>query len=356
PRGHAIEVRLYAEDPNNGYLPSTGRLLAFDAPRAPGVRVDAGVATGDEVTVNYDPMLAKLIASGEDRDAAIQGLRWALDHFAVLGIATNIPLLRAIISDPDFQAGKTTTAFLEDHDLSTVARGAPTPPLVLLAAAVWEALSAASTLPMGGPVNPWQSGATALGGGERRSRYHAGDARHLVTLLPGEESGFFRASVDGAPYPDENPALFSARLQDATLTMDFGGQRQRYVIARRGFELLVWWQGQTYTLAKPRPLDVESAARGGEAHTGVQALVAPMAGTLIKVYVREGDEVAARQTLVVLGAMKMEHAIIAPYAGRVMRVAFVAGDVVPGGEVLVELDVGDGKSTKAAPHRAAKKE
>src|SRR5258708_33907633 len=99
PRGHAIEARLYAEDPANGSLPSRGTIAVFAAPGAPGVRGDAGVAAGDEVTVHYDPMLAKLIVYGPDRRAAIERLAWALKHCGVLGIATNIPLLRAIAAE-----------------------------------------------------------------------------------------------------------------------------------------------------------------------------------------------------------------------------------------------------------------
>ncbi|HEX6123300.1 MAG TPA: acetyl-CoA carboxylase biotin carboxylase subunit, partial [Ktedonobacterales bacterium] len=160
PRGHAIEVRLYAEDPANGYLPSIGRVLAFEAPRAPGVRVDAGVAAGDEVTVNYDPMLAKLIVGGESRAQAIQRLCWALDHFAVLGIATNLPLLRGIAAEADFQAGRTTTAFLEEHDLATAThQETGVPAMALAAGALFEALGAAPATPASGPFNPWRGGA-----------------------------------------------------------------------------------------------------------------------------------------------------------------------------------------------------
>src|SRR5262249_285908 len=143
PRGHAIEARLYAEDPANGYLPSTGRITVFAPPRAPGVRVDAGVAAGDEVTVYYDPMLAKLIAYGPDRAARVARLPWALEPFGLLGIATNIPLLHAIAGEPDFQAGLTTTAYLPTHDFDAVTHPSQPPALVLAAAALWEAAAGA---------------------------------------------------------------------------------------------------------------------------------------------------------------------------------------------------------------------
>jgi 3-methylcrotonyl-CoA carboxylase alpha subunit len=347
PRGHAIEARLYAEDPAKGYLPSTGRVLVFAPPRAAGVRVDAGIAAGDEVTIHYDPMLAKLIVAAEDRPAAIGRLGWALEHFAVLGVATNAPLLGAIAADADFQAGQTTTAFLETHDLARLSPfGVPTD--ALAAAALWEAL-AGSARDSGenhrdGPYNPWTAGiARAAGGAARQYRYRMGDGEHVVTLTPAAraEAGAYHVTVDGRLYPTGHPAPeapVAASVSDHQLLLDVSGKRVVAYVARRGYEVLVSLQGQSCALAKPQPLDVESAAHAREGEAGVQQLVAPMAGTLIKVNVRKGDRVGDQQTVAILGAMKMEHAIVAPYAGRIRRVAHAAGDVVPGGEVLVELE------------------
>ncbi len=368
PRGHAIEARLYAEDPAQGYLPSSGRILVFAPPLAPGVRVDAGVSAGGEVSMNYDPMLAKLIVSAEDRSAAIDRLRWALDHFAVLGVTTNIPLLRAITDEPDFQAGQTNTAFLETHDL---ARGKASTQMdtetALVAAALWETLaqsttSAATNGSTGasrrGPFNPWARGAAAMGaGGERRFIYtDATGHRRVVTLRAQPGTGAYHAWVDDAPYrfgeatsSDEGePTALSALIErlpgpgDALTLCAEDGSRETLYLARRDYEILVWRRGAVTMLAKPRPLDVETATQGGEAQTGAQTLRAPMAGTIIKVNAQAGDVVAERQTVVVLGAMKMEHAIVAPHAARVRRVAHAAGDVVPGGEALVELEPLDG--------------
>ncbi len=166
PRGHAIEVRLYAEDPANGYLPSTGEVLVFEPPRAPGVRVDTGITAGSEVSVHYDPMLAKLIVAAENRPAAIERLRAALDAFAVLGVATNIRLLRAIADDADFQAGNATTAFLETHDMSAATHPISTTPAILAAAALWETLATPKPSDNGRPFNPWsRAGMNGSAGG-----------------------------------------------------------------------------------------------------------------------------------------------------------------------------------------------
>ena len=335
PRGHAIEVRLYAEDPANGYLPSTGRVLVFASPAASGVRVDAGVAEGDDVTMHYDPMLAKLIVSGEDRVAAIDRLQRALASFGVLGVATNLPLLSAIAADADFQAGKTDTSFLERHDFALAAPH-ETPARVVAATALWEALSSVPAQSTG-PYNPWTRNESASSSAERRLRYHTG-ARDVTVMVQANQAEGYALIIDGAAYPEEDATIRAHLAGEAELALDTGGERSRYFLTRRGREILVFDQGTVYTLAKPQPLSVETAVRHGETGGAAQALVAPMSGTLIKVNAREGDTFAERQTLAVLGAMKMEHAIVAPYAGRVTRVLHAASDVVQGGETLIEIE------------------
>jgi 3-methylcrotonyl-CoA carboxylase alpha subunit len=335
PRGHAIETRVYAEDPANGYLPSTGRVLVFAPPEGPGVRVDAGVAAGDDVTMYYDPMLAKLVTSGEDRAAAIDRLQRALASFGVLGVATNIPLLSAIAAESDFQAGVTDTAYLERHHFE-LAWPIETPGRIIAAAALWESLSGAPVQSTG-PYNPWSRGESASTGAERRLRYHAGGREAAVLVHAGQDDSY-TLSIDGARYPEEGATVRASLVGTAELALDAGGERSRYFLARRGHEILVFAQGTAYALAKPQPLSVETAVRHGEADGAAQALVAPMSGTLIKVNVREGDRFEERQTLAVLGAMKMEHAVVAPYAGQVTRVPHAAGEVVQGGETLVEIE------------------
>jgi 3-methylcrotonyl-CoA carboxylase alpha subunit len=349
PRGHAIEARLYAEDPASDFLPSTGTVLTFAPPHGPGVRVDAGIATGDEVTMHYDPMLAKLIVSGTDRLQAVDRLLWALDHTAVLGVATNLPLLRAIAAEPDFRAGQTTTAYLETHELATAGAADAPPQAVLVLAACWEALTREAGAPARGsaPYNPWTSQGQALQGGERRFRYSAPDGEHSVVLTPQLGAEGFSVTVDEAPFCGGGTAdeLVAAALHaDGAVTLGIGARRVAGWVARREHDVLVSLHGESYTLRKPRPLDVETTSHAHQAVAGRVELVAPMAGTVIKVNVAEGDAVAARQTLVVLGAMKMEHAIVAPHAGRVVDLPHVAGDVVPGGTLLVELAADDDAS------------
>ncbi|MEI2693152.1 MAG: hypothetical protein V9H69_26905 [Anaerolineae bacterium] len=169
-RRHAIECRIYAEDPANGFMPSVGRVLRAVEPVGPGVRVDAGVTTGDEVTVHYDPMIAKLIVLGEGRADALRKMDWALSHYVILGLTTNIPFLHAVINHDLFRRGEATTDFVDRYFAGWQPPAGDPPDLALAAAALAELLEGA-TLPAAGdgqaqgdPYSPWQhSGGYRLG-------------------------------------------------------------------------------------------------------------------------------------------------------------------------------------------------
>jgi 3-methylcrotonyl-CoA carboxylase alpha subunit len=164
-RRHAIECRIYAEDPANGFLPSVGKVLRAVEPVGPGVRVDAGVTTGDEVTVHYDPMIAKLIVLGEDRADAVRKMDWALRHYVILGLVTNIPFLHAVINHEVFHRGEAATDFVERYLADWRPPAGDPPDLVLAAAALSELLEGAAVgatpVAVGGkvqgdPYSPWQ--------------------------------------------------------------------------------------------------------------------------------------------------------------------------------------------------------
>ena len=163
-RGHAIECRIYAEDAAHGFLPSIGTLALVKEPAGPGIRVDSGVVSGDAVTLHYDPMLAKLIVYGTDRQDAIAKMVWALRNYVVLGdLVTNIPFLQAVLEHPAFPAGATTTSFIDQH-LASWQEATETPPdEVLIAAAMAELLTSTAVSveqrdsPIGDPFSPWQS-------------------------------------------------------------------------------------------------------------------------------------------------------------------------------------------------------
>jgi acetyl-CoA carboxylase biotin carboxylase subunit len=164
-RGHAIECRIYAEDPANQFLPAIGKVLLAVEPQGPGVRVDAGVTTGDEVTLHYDPMIAKLIVLGEERADAIGKMQWALRHYVILGdVITNIPFLREVLAHPILQAGAQTTSFVDTHFAGWQPPSAPPPELALAVAALAEVLQNGANAPApmaaatGDLFSPWQRG------------------------------------------------------------------------------------------------------------------------------------------------------------------------------------------------------
>jgi acetyl/propionyl-CoA carboxylase alpha subunit len=164
-RRHAVECRIYAEDPANGFLPSTGRVLRAVEPVGPGVRVDAGVTTGDEVSHHYDPMIAKLIATGENRADALRKMDWALSHYVLLGVTTNIPFLRDVVNHEVFRRGEAATDFVEQHFSGWQPPAGEVPDLVLAAAALSELLEGAAvettpvavgSLARDDPFSPWR--------------------------------------------------------------------------------------------------------------------------------------------------------------------------------------------------------
>ena len=319
-RGSAIEVRLYAEE---GGLPAGGKLLAFTTPQGPGIRNDAGVEAGDEVSLHYDPMLAKLIVCAPDRRAAVQRLRRALRDYAVLGVPTNLPLLRRIADHPAFAAGETTVRFLEEHHLTEQAPGPEVPREAVL-------LAAAGELSRRAPGEPFAAGSWR-NLGAARLLYHAGGREHVVEA---ERSGAgkLRLRLDDreavvdvlSERGGEIYAVVDGEVVTAGLTFD-------------GLDVLISLGGESHRLAKPPPLDVDGAGPGGADAPGA-GLTAPMPGTVVKVFVGEGDEVEEGQLLMILEAMKMEQPVAAPHAGRVASLPYGEGTLVSGGAVLAEIE------------------
>ncbi|HVN69822.1 MAG TPA: acetyl-CoA carboxylase biotin carboxylase subunit [Candidatus Binatia bacterium] len=317
PRGWAIETRLYAEDPANAMLPSTGTVETWWPPEGPGIRVDAGVATGSEVSHYYDPMLAKLIVYGSDRPAAIARLRTALDDFTVDGVRTNLPLLLWIANDEAFAAGETTTSFLAQRlDESIFAAAAPPSDAVLLAAAA---------LLVDG-LAPWRVGDVGI-----PLRFESGTARVELAADATTEPGVWNLSGDVA---GELRARRRGEIVDAACgNADVSGR-----VTYGDDAIHVHLDGRTWEFSPARPPSVD-ASGGGYAATGDAAVTAPMPGKIVKVAVKDGDSVAERALLVVLEAMKMEHRIEASAAASVKAVLVKEGQIVAAGTPLVELEV-----------------
>jgi 3-methylcrotonyl-CoA carboxylase alpha subunit len=314
-RGWAIEVRVNAEDPENGYLPVAGRIERFVPPSGEGIRLDTGVGTGSEVSIFYDSMLAKLIAYGPDRAGAIARLSTALDTFEIEGLRTNIALQSRIIAEPAFRSGDTTTSFLAEHpdvardDDDANARRAAF--LIAIGALVvdpraWRIAGAGIPVRLQGPRHALTAVASRT----------ADDRWQIV----GDVSGKVAFEQVGS------------RTIARTESERFAGDVR---IDERGVAVTI--EGTTTRFAFAAPPDLERASRGG-AGAGSDAVSAPMPGRVLKVAVEPGDTVAERDLLVVLEAMKMEHRIEALRDGVVKSVAVTAGALVAGGAPLVELE------------------
>jgi acetyl-CoA/propionyl-CoA carboxylase biotin carboxyl carrier protein len=285
--GHAIEVRLYAEDAEAGFLPATGSIVAAHWPAGDGIRIDTGIATGDEVTARFDPMLAKIVAHGADRREALARLAAALDETVILGVTTNLRFLRWLVRQPAVVRGAARIDTLD---------------------AIWppsEGLRAAI------PDDAWSEAARLLGGGGWRlnappiARLRADDGEERSVVLPDARAN---------PPP-------AAVVDGDTVHVDVGGRSVAVRIAP--------------------PPDVDRAARAAAAHGhagGPTEVTAPMPGAVLAVHVVTGQAVVMGDPVVTLEAMKMEHVVAAPAAGRVAEVAVAVGDQVVRGQSLASLE------------------
>ncbi|WP_163553210.1 biotin carboxylase N-terminal domain-containing protein [Candidatus Frankia alpina] len=334
--GHAVEARLYAEDVPAGFLPATGTIHRFDVPAFDGVRVDSGVADGSVVGVHYDPMLAKVIAHGATRDEAIRRLARALAGTRVHGVTTNRELLVAILRDEAFRSGDIDTGYLDRHD--AVAMGSPaTSADVLATHLVAAALTAATERRANGilPTAPpgWRNVPTspqrvvfALSG--------PGSSGRGVSGREVEVSYRWRADRVDVTVDGRAREVVVHRLdgEQADLTVD--NVRSTVRVHRVGPEVYLDGRGGS-TVARETPRFVEP---GASAATG--SLTAPMPGTVVRVAVERGAAVTAGEVVLVLEAMKMEHAVTAPHDGVLSALDVRPGQTVDGGHVLAVITPG----------------
>jgi acetyl-CoA carboxylase biotin carboxylase subunit len=331
--GHALEVRLYAEDPVS-HLPQTGPVRRLDVPRAGDVRVDAGVVQGSRVERFYDPMLAKLVVHAPDRATSCERMAWLLRHTIVHGVVTNLELLTAIVEHEAFRAGALTTSFLDDHlgDWEP----SPTPTTALVAAAVALQDAAERTRPAGDPHSPWDTLGPFRPGlvGGWRLRLVDGDTTHDLSVAG-------RAGAYRVRQADEDLHVRVTTLDEATgtvhLEVDGREEPTRVSVIEDGDGPTVVW---VHAEGTTRRLEVEPAVRhaASGATLGGAAFTSPMPGAVLAVNVGEGDHVGAGTTLLVVEAMKMEHPVDAPSAGRVLAVHVAVGDGVDAGTSLLEFE------------------
>jgi 3-methylcrotonyl-CoA carboxylase alpha subunit len=333
--GHALEARLYAEDPQRDFLPQSGRLLHVGLPAGEGVRVDSGIATGDMVGIHYDPLLAKLIASGLDRATALQRLAAGLDGCEIVGVTTNLALLRAIARHPSFAAGEIDTGFIARHaDALLAPVPVPTDLVGVMAglAMFLRARQAARAAAACG-ADPWSPWALATGwrlAGEARQELSLTVNGSAMALAIGFRGDGFVFALEGTRH-DAEGALAADGAIEARID---GVRRTARLVTGEGETLFLLVDGTAYTVMRR---DAARAAGGPAAGSG--RITAPMPGRIAQLCVAEGAEVGKQSVLLVLEAMKMEHALRAPYDGTVVRVACGLGDLVEEGALLLELGV-----------------
>jgi 3-methylcrotonyl-CoA carboxylase alpha subunit len=317
PRGWAIEGRIYAEDPANHMLPSIGTIAVWSPPEGPGIRLDTGVAAGSEVSVYYDPMLAKLIVYATDRERAIARFRQALASFSIAGVATNVPLLAWIANDEAFERGETTTSFLAQRLDESIFARAPAPP---------EAVVLCAAFLLAGGVAPWR----LAGAGIPLRLQPAGGA--ITELVADATSDPQRWRLSGDLAGD---LMLQSSGETIRATLE-GNEPIAGTVARDGNGFTVALRGRNYRLQFAPPPEIGAAdAASGTAGDG--RVTAPMPGKIVKIAVREGDAVEEHALLVVLEAMKMEHRIEASLGAKVKTVLVTEGEIVAGGTPLVEL-------------------
>ncbi|WP_306339986.1 biotin carboxylase N-terminal domain-containing protein [Streptomyces sp. AS13] len=324
PSGHAVEARLYAEDPARDWQPQTGTLLALEVPDAPGLRLDAGYTGGDTIGVHYDPMLAKVIAHAPTRPEAVRLLARALERARIHGPVTNRDLLVRSLRHPDFAAARLDTGFYDRHLAGLTAPGPGDPATAALAAALAEAVRPGA-LAAGGPP-PVRFGAWRnVPSGPQRKRYRGepDGAEHEVA---------YRTPRTGAPEPYDAPGVRVLAVRPDRVTLELDGVTRHFTITTDpdADRVYVDTPGASYTFtALPRFTDPAT-------HTAPGSLLAPMPGTVVRVAdgLAAGAAVEAGQPLIWLEAMKMEHRILAPASGTLTALHAVPGHQVEVGALL----------------------
>jgi acetyl/propionyl-CoA carboxylase alpha subunit len=342
--GHAIEARLYAEDPMDDHRPAPGRLQTFALPAGPGLRVDSGVESGSHISPHYDPMIAKVVAHGATRDEARRRLAWALRRASLHGVVTNRDLLVGILEQDEFASGDIDTAFLDRHPAAELARSRIDADAVR-DAVVAAAFASAAAARLDAPV------LRAVPAGWRNNRAQLITRAFVTPLGPmtvGYASGrAARIEIDGEPVAvevvhaaPERVELLAAGIR-RSFTVTFGDEDGS---ADAGTVYVDSPQSNVTLKVQPRfPATIDDVAAG--------SLLAPMPGTIVRVEVKEGARVVAGQPLVVIEAMKMEHQVLSPADGSVSEVRVEVGQAVDAGAVLVVVEAESVEG--AAPGEAA---
>ncbi|MFO1086150.1 MAG: acetyl/propionyl/methylcrotonyl-CoA carboxylase subunit alpha [Reyranellaceae bacterium] len=339
--GHAVEVRLYAEDPARNFLPSTGTLVHLRLPEESAhVRVDTGVRQGDTVTPFYDPMIAKVIVHDRDRASAMRRMAALMGETEVVGVTTNAALLKALCSHPAFVGGEVDTGFIERHRDELFAKIQPADDRALAIATLarlveWREAAEAAARASGDPWSPWsrQNAFRLLDDGHDEVRWKDGE-REVVVIARRQRNGGVRLELPGGAVD-----ALVRRPEEGRLAIRLGEDTFTASAVRRqtadGVDYTVFADGISRRLRLVDPLDVTQYEASASADA---ALRAPLPGKIIDLRVKVGDSVSKGQPLLVLEAMKMEHTLAAPTDGKIKTVRYAVGEQVTEGAELVEFE------------------
>jgi 3-methylcrotonyl-CoA carboxylase alpha subunit len=336
--GHAIEARIYAEDPARDFLPAAGRVAHLREPRASAhVRVDSGVQAGDEVGVHYDPMIAKLIVWDKDRSSALRRLRTALGEYQVAGITTNLAFLSAVTAHPDFadadrNPASLDTGLIQRNRAALFPGPVPVPEEILAIAVLSESLrmdgeAASAAARSTDPYSPWH-----LRHGWRLNE----DNHHAFLLLDAGTRKQIVAHYRGDGYLLELPgggrmAASAQPAGDGMIGVQLDGRHSRATVVRGAGELTVFAGASRYRLECEKAAAIEEEDPSGR-------LVSPLPGSVVQVLVDKGQTVSKGQALMIIEAMKMEHTVSAPRRGTVKQIYFRKGEQVAEGAQLLEFE------------------
>ncbi|MBB1489174.1 acetyl/propionyl/methylcrotonyl-CoA carboxylase subunit alpha [Oceanospirillum sediminis] len=337
--GHAVEVRIYAEDPDNDFLPATGKLEYLRTPEENRyVRVDTGVREGDEVSIYYDPMIAKLIVWDENRDRAMQRMSQALTEYRIAGMKTNTHFLKRLIDNPAFRAAELDTGFIEKHEetlfpgTSGNSQGGSHSANPLALAALYTLLKQgqqrqAEAVHSHDTTSPWHqfSGWRLNEEPALAVRFKVGDEEKSVQVNWLNQG--YRLSIDG------HIVIADGKLEDDVLKASFNGHNRNAFVAELAGHITVFTDQGAFECQWLHPdLDNhEFEEEGG-------SLTAPMNGSIVAVLVEAGQKVTKGTSLVIMEAMKMEHTITASSDGTVTEIFYQAGDLVEGGADLLAFE------------------
>lgn len=320
--GHAIECRIYAEDPFNGFIPSIGQIQFLQEPHGSGIRIDTGVKLESHITMYYDPMIAKLIAWGANRDEALQRLRQALNHYYINGVKTNIPFLQAICGHPTFSKAELSTNFLNKETLNLI-HPAPEIGLKMAIAADYLHLVSDTNDPLLQATFAWQS----RGAGHWTWRYRHENSIVVATIIPVDKQQF-RLKLNDKEH------LINARLDGIALVVE---------LEKRHYKAIVDNHKSYITLYSDEGQITVERFNWSQIHAGTGAnkgqLTAPMPSTVVAILKNIGDKVKAGDRLIVLEAMKMEHTIHAPTDGILQEIFYSVGAQVNDGAELLSLSI-----------------